>query len=127
EGRAGGLGGGREARPRAVRDGGRDRGHRPSGAAPRLRQDRAQDAVRAPGSVNMPQVKASQLREKTVEELQGQERTLREQIFKLRFQQATGQAESPHRIRAVRKQLARVLTVIHEKSAGATPAAGGEK
>jgi large subunit ribosomal protein L29 len=73
----------------------------------------------------MPQVKAEQLRDKSVDELHDQEQTLREQIFKLRFQQATGQAESPHRIRMVRKQLARVLTVIHEKTAGA--AGGREK
>ena len=74
----------------------------------------------------MPQVKASQLREKTLHELKSQEQTLREQIFKLRFQQATGQAESPQRIRLVRKELARVLTVIHEKTAGSSPATGGE-
>ena len=73
----------------------------------------------------MPQVKANELRDKSVDELHDQEKTLREQIFKLRFQQATGQAESPHRIKMVRKQLARVLTVIHEKTAEA--AGGGEK
>lgn len=65
----------------------------------------------------MPQVKASQLREKTVDELKQQEETLREQIFKLRFQKATGQAESPQKISMARKELARVLTVIGEKSA----------
>ena len=69
----------------------------------------------------MPQVKASLLREKSVDELKTQEKTLREQIFKLRFQKATGQAESPQKIRLVRKELARVLTVIHQKTAG-TPA-----
>ena len=73
----------------------------------------------------MPQVKASRLREKSVDELKTQEQTLREQIFKLRFQKATGQAESPQKIRFVRKELARVLTVIREKTAGAnSPAAG---
>ncbi len=65
----------------------------------------------------MAQVKASQLREKTVEELRTQEETLREQIFKLRFQRATGQTENPQKIWLVRKELARVLTVIKEKSA----------
>ena len=72
----------------------------------------------------MAQVKASQLREKTLHELKSQEQTLREQIFKLRFQQATGQAESPHKIRLVRRELARVLTVIQEKTAASSPAAG---
>jgi large subunit ribosomal protein L29 len=64
----------------------------------------------------MPQVKARQLRDKSLQELQEQESTLREQIFKLRFQQATGQAENPQRVALVRKELARVLTVLREKS-----------
>ena len=64
----------------------------------------------------MPQVKARQLRDKSVQELQEQESTLREQIFKLRFQQATGQAENPQRVALVRKELARVLTVLRERS-----------
>jgi len=65
------------------------------------------------------QVKAAQLRDKNVDELREQENDLREQIFKLRFQKATGQAENPQRIVMVRKELARVLTVIREKSAEA--------
>jgi large subunit ribosomal protein L29 len=64
-------------------------------------------------------VKAQQLRDKNVDELREQENNLREQIFKLRFQKATGQAENPQRIVMVRKELARVLTVIREKSAEA--------
>ncbi len=75
----------------------------------------------------MPQVRARQLREKTIEDLRTQEQTLREQIFKLRFQKTTGQAENPQTIWLVRKQLARVLTVIREKAAGAGgPASGRE-
>ena len=42
----------------------------------------------------MPQVKARALREKSIEELRTQEQNLREQIFKLRFQRATGQADN---------------------------------
>jgi large subunit ribosomal protein L29 len=64
-------------------------------------------------------MKARQLRDKSVDELRQQENDLREQIFKLRFQKATGQAENPQRIVMVRKELARVLTVIREKSAEA--------
>jgi large subunit ribosomal protein L29 len=63
----------------------------------------------------MPQVKAEQLRERTVDELRRQEDTLREQLFKLRFQKATGQGENPQKIGFVRKDLARVLTVIRER------------
>src|SRR5207249_9787527 len=118
EGGAGGLGRRREARPGALRDGGGDRGGGAPGAAPCVPQDWPQDDVRAPGNLTMPQVKARQLREKSVEELRTQEETLREQIFKLRFQKATGQSENPQRVSLVRKELARVLTVLREKEAG---------
>ena len=72
----------------------------------------------------MAQVKARLLREKSVEDLVEQEQVLREQIFKLRFQKATGQAENPQKIAMVRKELARVLTVLGEKKAAGGP--GGE-
>lgn len=64
----------------------------------------------------MAQVKARQIREKSLEEIQQQEHDLREQIFKLRFQKATGQAENPQKITLARKELARVLTVLREKT-----------
>ncbi len=67
----------------------------------------------------MAQVKARELRDKTVDELRQQEGTLREQIFKLRFQKATGQIENPARMRMARKELARVLTILNEKAAAA--------
>ena len=67
----------------------------------------------------MPQVKAQALRDKSVQDLREQEGQLREQIFKLRFQKATGQAENPQRIVLVKKELARVLTVIREKDTAA--------
>ena len=67
----------------------------------------------------MPQVKARAMRDKTMEDLRDQEGQLREQIFKLRFQKATGQAENPQRIVMVKKELARVLTVIREKETAA--------
>ncbi|HET6278466.1 MAG TPA: 50S ribosomal protein L29 [Candidatus Polarisedimenticolia bacterium] len=61
-------------------------------------------------------MKAAQLREKSVDELRQQESTLREQLFKLRFQKATGQGENPQKIGFVKKDLARILTVIREKT-----------
>jgi large subunit ribosomal protein L29 len=64
-------------------------------------------------------LKARSLRDKTVQDLREQEGQLREQIFKLRFQKATGQAENPQRIVLVKKELARVLTVIREKETAA--------
>jgi large subunit ribosomal protein L29 len=72
----------------------------------------------------MPQVKARVLRDRTVDELRQQEGTLREQIFKLRFQKATGQAENPQRIALVRKELARVLTILREKEGADGSGAG---
>ena len=60
-------------------------------------------------------MKASQLRDQTVEELRDKERDLAEQLFALRLQKVTGQLEKPSRVRQVRKDLARVMTVLNEK------------
>jgi large subunit ribosomal protein L29 len=59
--------------------------------------------------------KASELREMTIEELRQEEATLRKELFNLRFQKVTGELQNPRRIREVRKDIARVLTVINEK------------
>jgi large subunit ribosomal protein L29 len=64
-------------------------------------------------------LRASALREKTLEELLKDEGDLQTQLFKLRFQQSTGQAENPHRIRGVRRDLARVKTILNEKRTAA--------
>jgi large subunit ribosomal protein L29 len=61
-------------------------------------------------------VKASSLREKSVDELHTRERELAEQLYKLRFQRATGRMESPARMRQVRREIARIKTVLNEKS-----------
>ncbi|HEV2854498.1 MAG TPA: 50S ribosomal protein L29 [Thermoanaerobaculia bacterium] len=60
-------------------------------------------------------MKASQMRDQTLEELQDRERDLSEQLFALRLQKVTGQLEKPARVRQVRKDLARVLTILREK------------
>ena len=62
-------------------------------------------------------MKAAQLREQTVEELRDKERELAEQLFALRLQQVTGQIENPAKLSLVRRDLARVLTVLREKQA----------
>jgi large subunit ribosomal protein L29 len=62
-------------------------------------------------------MKASELRDQTVEDLREKERDLAEQLFALRLQKVTGQLEKPHRVRQVRKDLARVLTVLRQKQA----------
>lgn len=59
--------------------------------------------------------KARDLREETPEELEKKVADLEEQLFKLRFQRATGQIDDVHKIHNVSKDLARVLTVINER------------
>ena len=60
-------------------------------------------------------MKVSELKDLAVEELQRKEQDLRKELFNLRFQQATGEIENPMRIRAIKKDIARVLTVAEEK------------
>ena len=60
-------------------------------------------------------MKAAELRESTIEELGRKEQDLRRELFNLRFQQATGEIENPMRIRAIKKDIARVLTIANEK------------
>jgi large subunit ribosomal protein L29 len=57
-----------------------------------------------------------QLREKSVDELHTRERELTEQLFKLRFQRATGRVENPSKMRQVRREIARIKTLLSEKS-----------
>lgn len=56
-------------------------------------------------------MKASELRDNTLDELLQKERDLRKELFNLRFQQATGEIENPMRLRAIKKDIARILTV----------------
>ena len=60
-------------------------------------------------------MKASKLRDMSKEDLLREESTLRERLFRLRFQAATGQLESASKVHGVRKDIARILTVLHEK------------
>jgi large subunit ribosomal protein L29 len=60
-------------------------------------------------------VKPSELKSLTVDELNQKEQDLRKELFNLRFQSVTGEIENPMRIQAVRKDIARVLTVKSEK------------
>ena len=60
-------------------------------------------------------MKTSELREITIDDLIQKELDLRKELFNLRFQQATGEIENPMRIRSIKKDIARVLTIITEK------------
>jgi len=66
---------------------------------------------------------ATKLRELNLEELQEQYRRYKEELFNLRFQNAVGQLKNTSRIRDVRKIIARVLTVVGEKSRAAEASA----
>jgi large subunit ribosomal protein L29 len=60
-------------------------------------------------------LKPQKLREKSGEELLQLENDLSEDYFKLRFQHATGQMENPTKLRMIRKDIARVKTIIRER------------
>ena len=62
---------------------------------------------------------ASDLRDKTPDELRDQLVQLKKEAFNLRFQQASGQMESTARMRSVRRDVARVKTILNEKAAAA--------
>jgi large subunit ribosomal protein L29 len=60
----------------------------------------------------------AQLRVSTEEELAAKLAEAKEELFNLRFQGATGQLESHGRLRAVRKEIARIYTVMRERELG---------
>lgn len=64
-------------------------------------------------------MKAQELKEKSPEQLREQLLSLKKEAFNLRFQQATGQMESTARMRAVRRDVARVKTILNQKAAEA--------
>ena len=66
-----------------------------------------------------------ELRNLTDEELVGKLRESKEELFNLRFQAATGQLESHGRLRAVRKDIARIYTIMRERELGITPVEDG--
>ena len=63
-------------------------------------------------------MKALEYRERTIEELKQMEQDLRQDIFNLRFQHATGQLDDISRLRQAKRNLARVKTVLREHELG---------
>lgn len=61
-------------------------------------------------------MKPSELRELTTLELETKLGDLKEELFNLRFQHATGQLENPMRIKEVKKTYARIKTIIQERA-----------
>ena len=60
-------------------------------------------------------MKASELRDLGADELGARERELTDQLFRMRIQKSMGQLEAPARLRAVRRDLARVKTFLRQK------------
>ncbi|CEG24414.1 50S ribosomal protein L29 [Planococcus massiliensis] len=65
-------------------------------------------------------MKAKEIRDLTTAEIEQKVKSLKEELFNLRFQLATGQLENTARIREVRKAIARMKTVIHEREISGT-------
>ena len=68
-------------------------------------------------------MKASDLRSRTVDELSEEVDTLGREIFNLRFQRASGQLENTARVRQVRRDIARIKTILGERRRTAPPQA----
>ena len=62
-------------------------------------------------------VKVTEIRNLSVEELEAKLKELKEELFNLRFQHAINQLENPHKIADVKKDIARVKTILNEKNA----------
>ena len=69
---------------------------------------------------------AKELREMTVEQLNSKLGELKEELFNLRFQHATGQLENTARLKAVKRDIARMYTVLRERELGISTAPAGD-
>lgn len=63
-------------------------------------------------------MKTTELRELSDGELHSKEAELRDQLFKLRFQHSLGQLDNAAKLRNIRRDLARIKTILREKSKG---------
>ena len=64
-------------------------------------------------------MKANDLRDKSVEDLNKELLELTREKFNLRMQQGTGQLTQPHQVKAARRNIARVKTILNEKTGNA--------
>ena len=69
---------------------------------------------------------AAELRELPEDELRSRLDSSKEELFNLRFQLATGQLDNPMRIKEVRHEVARILTVLRQRELEESAAAAGE-
>lgn len=69
----------------------------------------------------MPHLKASAMRDMTVDEIQVRVAELREEMFNLRFRNTMKQLDNPLKIRESRREMARLMTVLREKERATAP------
>ena len=62
-------------------------------------------------------MKIKEIREMTAEQLQEKLKELKAELFNLRFQHAINQLDNPKKIEEVKRDIARVMTILHEKNA----------
>ena len=62
-------------------------------------------------------MKVAEVRELSVDDLRAREKELADQLFRLRIQKSMGQLETPIKLRLVRRDLAKVKTVLRERQA----------
>jgi large subunit ribosomal protein L29 len=61
-------------------------------------------------------MKAAEIRDMGIDELRAQEKDLDDQLFRLRIQKSMGQLEAPLKVRTMRRDLARIKTILREKT-----------
>ena len=62
-------------------------------------------------------MKAEEMRKMDAEQLNAKLKELKGELFNLRFQHAINQLDNPHKIQDVKRDIARVMTILHEKNA----------
>ncbi len=72
-------------------------------------------------------MKAAELRDKTADQLKDEILKLKKEQFNMRFQKATGQLENTAQVGKVRRNIARMKTILNEQAAKATPGRAGSK
>ncbi|GIX04447.1 MAG: 50S ribosomal protein L29 [Planctomycetaceae bacterium] len=65
--------------------------------------------------------KAALLREQTSEQLQYQMQEAQKELFQLRFQAATEKRDAPSKLRKLRREIARIKTILHQRELAAAP------
>ena len=70
-------------------------------------------------------MKVAEFRDLQVDELRQREKEMDDQLFRLRIQKSMGQLEAAHKLKALRRDLARVKTVLREKDTTPAAARGG--